>query len=161
MHDSSVGRLDLRVSGVSAVPCRTGPSTVRGVITTCGCGSLCRIAIAGRMIDLGWLPAGRGRCQIRVVSNSTGRWDLLVVPHECEFGEFDMPKSPPGPYRQRAYPDWAGGSGRGMNAAITVAVILALALLAVGVWIDCRRNSTTTSRVSSSAAVSTKRSLRS
>jgi hypothetical protein len=49
-----------------------------------------RITVAGHTIDLGWFSAGRTRCEVCVLSNTAGRWDLLVVPPECAFGESEM-----------------------------------------------------------------------
>ncbi|GAA1912938.1 DUF5994 family protein [Streptantibioticus ferralitis] len=49
-----------------------------------------RITVAGQAVDVGWFPAGRDRCEVCVPSNGAGRWGLLVVPREREFGEPEM-----------------------------------------------------------------------
>lgn len=50
-----------------------------------------RIAVSGRTIPVGRFPAGKDTVEVCVLSNSAGRWDLLVVPPECAFAEADMP----------------------------------------------------------------------
>ena len=49
-----------------------------------------QLAVAGRTIDVGHFSAGEAAVEVCVLSNHAGRWDLLVVPPECEFADAEM-----------------------------------------------------------------------